>query len=465
MATDTGKEERFKVRRIEAIERLAGKVLELKRRVRPRRPIVIEFAGSPKSGKTSAIGSLEIFLRRNGFRTRVLTERASVCPIPNKFDPVFNVWTGCAALNQLMESLSIGSKKIDVIIMDRGFFDTLCWFEWQRTQGLLREADYKPFIDFFTAPRFRMVVDLVLAFESSPKTSIDREYRYLLTRKEGSIMKTDVLTSYRNIIHKTKESYGKMFRDVVTFNTDSKDQSEASYDITLQTLEKLQEIAEERIGYVERPHVNSVSKAVFKYSEIESIVDLNLKYGERSEIERDKDKVQLLPIAVIKDPDQIRLIVARKSEKAVSNRSPERNKILGYFGGHVREEDANFLDAPRSIEVLKQCVYREVKEEIGIDIDPVEVDPWCIWIRDGSKSEQHLAVVFVIPRDLSMLRLNVDGDELVRYDKKGKTGTGEVRSGKNLVESGSLDSWTSNIIYSILNYDATSDEIDQGRLF
>lgn len=136
-------------KRINELEKLAARILVLKRRVRPRRPIVIEFAGSPKSGKTSALNSLDIFLRRNGFRTKILTERASVCPIPNKFDPIFNVWTGCAALNQLMDTLANNALKLDVIIMDRGFFDALCWFEWQREQGFLRTQDFDSFIDFF----------------------------------------------------------------------------------------------------------------------------------------------------------------------------------------------------------------------------------------------------------------------------------------------------------------------------
>lgn len=39
------------LKQIGELERLAAHILELKRRVRPRRPIVIEFSGSPKSGK------------------------------------------------------------------------------------------------------------------------------------------------------------------------------------------------------------------------------------------------------------------------------------------------------------------------------------------------------------------------------------------------------------------------------
>ncbi len=116
------------VRRINALEDKAGAVLRAKREVRPRRPIVIEFCGTPKSGKTSCINSLVLFLKRNHFRVKVLTERASICPIKNKFDPNFNIWTGCQALSELARIMSNDSKEYDIVIMDRGLFDAVCWF-------------------------------------------------------------------------------------------------------------------------------------------------------------------------------------------------------------------------------------------------------------------------------------------------------------------------------------------------
>ena len=49
------------------LQNRAKEILELKQKHRQRRPIVIEFSGSPKSGKTTCINSLELFLKRNGF--------------------------------------------------------------------------------------------------------------------------------------------------------------------------------------------------------------------------------------------------------------------------------------------------------------------------------------------------------------------------------------------------------------
>ena len=41
-----------------------------------RKPLVIEFAGVPKAGKTSTINQVSMFLKRCGFRVEVVIERA-----------------------------------------------------------------------------------------------------------------------------------------------------------------------------------------------------------------------------------------------------------------------------------------------------------------------------------------------------------------------------------------------------
>ncbi|MBB6307330.1 hypothetical protein [Xanthobacter tagetidis] len=439
-------------RRINDLERLASKVLELKRRVRPRRPIVIEFAGSPKAGKTSALNSLDIFLRRNGFRTRILTERASVCPIPNKFDPVFNVWTGCAALNQLLDTISNNALKIDVIIMDRGFFDAICWFEWQAHKGLLRSNDFDNFVNFFLSPRFRMLIDLIVAFESDPETSIEREYRNLLTRKEGSVMRKDVLESYRDVVSKCILKYEKLFRDAISLNTNKKKQAEVGYEVTQFTLKKLMEIANEKIGYIPLSSIPSNMESVFDYKVISNLVENDLSFEDRNLVENNKNLIQIIPIAVIKQKNEMQFVVARKSEKALSSRSPERRKVLTWFGGHIRQEDSNFLPNSSSLEVIKQCLYREVKEEIDVDINPTETNPKCIWVRDGTRSECHLAIVFIIECDLKTTKITVDGEELVKYEKKKMTGTGEILTAREILSKEKIDSWSEIIIKNIIGF-------------
>ena len=110
---------------IKELQNLAESVLNLKTEHRQKRPIVIEFSGSPKAGKTSCINSLELFLKRNGFTVQVVQERASVCPVSDKQSPMFNMWTSCASLTGLIGTLENKTSQPDVLILDRGVFDSL----------------------------------------------------------------------------------------------------------------------------------------------------------------------------------------------------------------------------------------------------------------------------------------------------------------------------------------------------
>jgi hypothetical protein len=95
--------------------------------VSARSAIVIEFAGVPKAGKTTTLGAVQAFLRRCGFRVNVVVERASVCPIKDKKDSNFNIWTACTTLVQILDQTQIPPSVDDpeILILDRGILDSI----------------------------------------------------------------------------------------------------------------------------------------------------------------------------------------------------------------------------------------------------------------------------------------------------------------------------------------------------
>ena len=450
------------LRRITHLEKQAEVILNAKRKTLARRPIVIEFSGTPKSGKSSCISSLDIFLRRNNFRTKVLTERASVCPIENKFDPLFNVWNACASLNQLSEIVSSRPREFDVIIMDRGFFDALCWFQWQKRSGFLGEDDFQRFTSFFTAERFRMMIDLVIHFDALPETSMNREYKNLLTRKEGSVMRDYVLEGYRIAAADARRVYGSLFRQFEEFKTDTHGQNEVSAMVTELVLSKLRDVAKERVAYIPKTTLENAfgKKEITQFSNIRSVLNASIEFEDREILDgndrnpHDITKVQIIPVAMLKDNKKFQFVVARKGKQATSNKSPEMNKILLYFGGHVREEDKTLFDSSDILGVLYQCLFRELKEELGIDVRQLSDDPVCIWVRDGSKSEIHMAIGFVVERDLEYTKLSIDEREFVRLTKKEKYGTGSIIDGIAInAEITKLDSWSKALLESFFSDD------------
>jgi hypothetical protein len=70
-----------------------------------RRPFIIEFAGTPKSGKTTTLSAIHHFFKRNDLKVSTFQERASVAPLVDKGTAFFNTWVTCSTLNGIIEAL------------------------------------------------------------------------------------------------------------------------------------------------------------------------------------------------------------------------------------------------------------------------------------------------------------------------------------------------------------------------
>ncbi len=430
------------LKRIDALEDKAEAVLRAKREVRPRRPIIIEFCGTPKSGKSSCINSLVIFLKRNNFRVKVLTERASICPIKNKFDPNFNIWTACQALSELARIMSNESKEFDIVILDRGLFDAVCWFNWQKTRHYLDEKTFEIFREFFLAGRWTSKIDIVYALKASPETALEREYANLLTRRYGSVMNKTVLSSYNKSIDECLSRYGPDIQNAKSIETDNLDQNEVSFQVTEEILQALDGLVSERIGFFERQSLDFKSDHDLLHET--NILDAQLNFAPRAEVEANDQWMQPIPVAVILSLDETKVLAGRKVRKATSEKSAERNKTLFYFGGHVRQEDKS--GGLSNLEVFREALQREVKEELGIDYAPDFSDALCIVDSSHSGLPKHFAVATICKVDFDAMKIRADakefGDKSVR-----------IISQSNLAQSDeTTERWSQIIIQELLKW-------------
>lgn len=315
---------------IAKLELLAQEVLKLKNQHRQRRPIVIEFCGSPKAGKTSSINSLNIFLKRNGFRTAVLTERASVCPISDKQSPIFNVWTCSATINEINEKMDMANvssdpeNNLDVIICDRGIFDALCWFRWLKNRNKMNEYEYNILTQFALLNRWQKNIDLVYIFITTPEESINREYANLLTDKRGSIMKEDILYQYGEAVNQTLFEYKKAFRANYIIDTTEQSQNDVSYEVTEKTLKTLKDMLMEKIGYINCSNL-VIREGLNKFSLIQNSLE-TIQYGLRDEVEADLSLIQPIAIAVITSLDEKKIFCVKKHLRVQRKHLPSQDK-------------------------------------------------------------------------------------------------------------------------------------------
>lgn len=434
---------------IDKLENLAQEVLKLKNLHRQRRPIIIEFCGSPKAGKTSSITALNIFLKRNGFKTTILTERASICPISDKESPVFNVWTCSATINEINEKMdeanTASEGNLDIILCDRGIFDALCWFRWLKSRDKMSEEEYDVLTQFAMLNRWQKNIDLVYIFLTTPEESIRREYANLLTNKRGSIMKEDILEQYKKSVEETLHEYESAFRATCVQDTTDREQNDVSYEVTEKTLQTLKEMLMEKIGYADRSSL-FLQEGLIDYSKVKCELE-KVKYGLREEVEANSDFIQPIAIAAIISEDGGKILCVKKTEKSTDASSPEFGQTLLYVGGHMRREDStakcrSFLD------VLRNTLERELYEELGISFALNQKrDPFVIYTPNSNKSRKHLAIGWVIKLNEGS-KLRLDSYELVQ--KKGRSKSGTFIPFQNITDPDiSLESWSKTILLNI----------------
>ena len=159
-----------------------------------RLPLVVEFAGSPKAGKTSNIDIVTHFFKRTNFKTWAPTEGASKrTPYFLRRDLVaFNAWALNYAISEILTAYH-NVEEYDLVVLDRGPFDSLAWMRVLKNDGQLDQDGYDRIERFARHPKWANLVERVYLFTCSPATSLHREHDAKLIRSDGTAMNDAML--------------------------------------------------------------------------------------------------------------------------------------------------------------------------------------------------------------------------------------------------------------------------------
>lgn len=401
------------------IERLENKAESILRRIgESKRPVFIEFCGTPKAGKTTVVNSLDLFLRRNGFRVEVIRERASVCPIPKKNHMHFNIWTSLTTLSNMLVLLDSNN---DVVLIDRGLFDSMSWFYWMKSTGRLTEAEFRCIDQFICLDRWASLIDIVFILKVEYQTAKEREFRDLLTLKTGSIMNERVISQYNTALVDAQSDFKDKFRYLDLIDTTNTIPMEGVRKITEKALEILETALDEKILAIPRKYATeAIRTGSFVVSEslekLNEIIKEQGKYIPRSKIEKSEEYIQLIPCGIIEHDRKILLL--KRKEIDPKNRLNEKYVI--WAGGHVREQDA-------SEDALVSGLKRELAEELFIKSQYVISKPkGFVYFAGNAKSRRHLGVVYKVELSDDDVALGLDQTEF--KERRGKSVSGTFQS-------------------------------------
>ncbi len=287
--------------------------------------LVVEFAGVPKAGKTSTLSQVYSFLRRCGFRCEIVVERASICPIRDKKHFNFNIWTACMSLSQLLEKTQNPPHEgdPDILFLDRGIFDSICWMAMLERLGRIRLKDRKVTTEFLLGSDWVRRVSGVIAMSASPSDAMTREQGHLSVKgREGSIMNTTVLSQMGDVLRETMDGLKNSFR-IFHIDTSSKGfagkPKETCEAVATRILDWVEESVEEQILSVERTIFPNLGDKFITFGDeaknmIASFEEKGV-FAPRRGVEADLARIQPLPVVVVRNQSgQILRLVRKESE-------------------------------------------------------------------------------------------------------------------------------------------------------
>jgi len=192
-----------------------------KKRSASAQPLVVEFAGSPKSGKSTNIDILCHFFKRMGFKIWAPTEGASKrTPYSLKRDLVaFNTWSLNYAISELLVAYH-NIERHDLIVLDRGPFDSLAWMTVLHGRGELGLDELNTIKAFALHPKWSKLISRVYLFKCEADTSLRRELESKLTHGQGTAMNesmlNDLLDKYNSLLNELRGYPVKTFDTTTT---------------------------------------------------------------------------------------------------------------------------------------------------------------------------------------------------------------------------------------------------------
>ena len=371
-------------------EELLGNAAELLAilRAQARRAFVIELTGTPKAGKSTSVATLQTFFKEAGYQVHLLKERAADCPLPMKGHFFFNAWTTATMLAEVLETYE---TPVDLLILDRGFFDALVWLELQSRRDQVTNDEKHTFSDFVLMERWRSLVDVTVIMKVEPQKALEREHQNQIVHRTGSMMNPGALTEFNDALAQVTHDYGDQFSIIEIDTTTATKVVDTNIELLDKLLPRIEAWADPAIAVLPRASVVAAfGDRPFLHDEEARVVLAQLatevSFRKRSDAERDTNVVQLIAAGIHAHKDRI-LVLERES----------RDKKATSYGLRTLWISCHLdVEGPDLLAGAKWCLDRRIQQELHLSTHPKMDLLGLAWDKSQPES-QHFGVVFRVP--------------------------------------------------------------------
>ena len=217
----------------EELNKLHYKKLEVykMKNVMNHKPYVIELTGTPRTGKTTILRSLEDFFKKANFKVLIIEEfttskkyKEEIYPVIKNESSLFRNREIPKYVKNSIESAITANP--DIIIIDRGLYDRLIWVDRLYQKKEITYEDYDSYKKEYL-PLIETMENYVICTYTKPLDAIRRDYEANLSLEIRSFLNEDNVKEYNNSLNNTKT----LVTNISMFDTTNKTIKEISIGI------------------------------------------------------------------------------------------------------------------------------------------------------------------------------------------------------------------------------------------
>lgn len=221
-------------------------------------PYVIEFTGTPRTGKTTLINNLKDFFKKGGFDTSILEEfttseryKKTIFPkLKNEYKNVVNMEIPKYVLQDLEEELQ---KNKDIIIVDRCLFDRLIWVDRLYLKDGMTKKEYDDYKEFYI-PKIKEKINIIISTYTDSLTSIRRDYKANLSLEKRSFLNETNVDEYNKSLFNMEKVAKEESINFHIFDTTKKSERDISIEVANKILDDMRKFylveINKRIGQI-----------------------------------------------------------------------------------------------------------------------------------------------------------------------------------------------------------------------
>lgn len=200
-----------------------------------KKPYVIEFTGTPRTGKTTLIKNIEDFFKKCNFSVTVLEEfttsdryKKEIKPrLKNEYESIVNMEIPKYVLEDLNTAIN---KKPDVILIDRSLLDRMIWVERLYNKEGIPKENYDNYIKEYI-PIIRNKINIIIGTYTDSLTALKRDYKANLSLEKRSFLSKKNVDEYNSALVNVNKISKNNNINFNMYDTTMKSEREVSFEI------------------------------------------------------------------------------------------------------------------------------------------------------------------------------------------------------------------------------------------